>query len=183
MPGRPGGKKERETNLLLGKTTKAELKANGKEPDPSDGSESAEVVEVPPVPEFEPKVEGGRGASKEFMAAITARRLAMGKTDPSKKGGRPRTKFSKAELEQRAIERMTPVALKLLETQLKDEKLTPRERREVAKLVLEYKLGKPTQKIEQKVDQRISAIRFETAAFMGIPDADLELGEGDVTEE
>jgi hypothetical protein len=79
--------------------------------------------------------------------------------------GRPRTKFSKAEREQAALEKLMPKALKVLEEQLDDK--DPRVRQSAAIKVIEYRKGKPTQMVKQEIDQRISAIRFETAAVGG----------------
>lgn len=116
----------------------------------------------------------GRGQSAEFMHAIRERRDEMAKLDPTKKGGRPRTKFTKKEATEHALERLEPMALKVLERQLKspDERV----RQAAAVKILEWKRGKPGQSI--KVDQdAVTTIRYETVAFRNRtpPKADVEL--------
>lgn len=105
------------------------------------------------------------------MRALTARRMELAKTDPSKKGGRPRTRFSKKEAEEAALQRMLPKALQVLEMQLESTDL--RVQQAAAVKVLEYVKGKPVQQIQQQVAQ-ITEIRYEAAAW----DPTASLGNG-----
>ncbi len=93
---------------------------------------------------------------------MTRKRMEMAKTDPSKKGGRPRTHFSKEEAEEKAMERMLPKALQVLQVQLDspDERVS----QAAAVKVLEYVKGKPKQTVDSNVKQ-IAAIRYESAAW------------------
>lgn len=116
----------------------------------------------------------GRGASAERMREITRLRMEKAKTDPKAKGGRPRVKLTKEEAERKAIDAMTPQALKVLKAQLDspDEAIAQR----AARMVLEYKMGKPTQKIEQ--ESKVAVIRYESAAWTyGQADLELEAAE------
>ena len=108
------------------------------------------------------KPKKGNGASAERMRELTARRMELAKTDPSKLGGRPRTRFSKKEAEARALERMLPKALKVLETQL--DSVDQRVQQAAAVKVLEYVKGKPVQQIQQQI-QQVAEIRYEAAAW------------------
>jgi hypothetical protein len=110
-----------------------------------------------------------RGADPERMRELTRMRMEMAETDPSKKGGRPRTRFTKAEAEERALEKMLPKALAVLNIQL--DSVDERVRQSAAVKVLEYVKGKPVQQIQQQVAQ-ITEIRYETAAWM--PTLDVE---------
>lgn len=96
------------------------------------------------------------------MRELAALRKEMAKTDPSKNGGRPRTRYTKKEAEARALERMVPKALKVLETQL--DSVDQRVQQSAAVKVLEYTKGKPVQQIQQQVHQ-IAEIRYEAAAW------------------
>lgn len=122
--------------------------------DTNDDNREPDAYPVPPQP-------GKRGASAEWMQEVTRRRMEMAKTDPAKRGGRPKTKLSKREAEELAIEQMLPKALLVLRAQLesKDERVA----QTAAVKVLEYVKGKPTQKIES--DTKITAIRYESAAW------------------
>lgn len=102
------------------------------------------------------------GASPEHMREMTRKRMEMAKLDPSKKGGRPRTRFTKKEAEADALQRMMPRALAVLEEQL--ESTDQRVRQAAAVKVLEWAKGKPVQAIQQQVAQ-ITEIRYESAAW------------------
>lgn len=126
---------------------------------------------------------GRRGASPERMREITRIRMekiARGECSTAN----PRTKFTRAEKEAAALEKLMPKALKVLQEQLDDE--DPRVRQSAAIKVMEYVKGKPTQTLKADIDQRVTAIRFETAAFgVGqLPPANiLELEEAEYVEE
>lgn len=119
--------------------------------------------EVPTVVEVEDKRKYNRGGNAEHMAKmlrIRQEKLARGEI----KTGPPR-KVTREQAVDNALARLEPVALKLLEKQLKDENLDPGDRRAAAIKILEYRRGKPTQAL--KVDsQQVSTIRFETAAWI-----------------
>lgn len=124
---------------------------------------------------------GQRGASKEYMKAIRKRRDEMAKTDPSRHGGRT-PKPSRAEATERALDRLEPMALRVLEVQLKspDERV----RQTAAIKILEWKRGKPSQSVKVDSDT-VHTIRYETVAFgaKGLPPRhDLELPVSSVVE-
>lgn len=138
-----------------------------------------------PVPAKKPvkKTDGrhnNKGASPERMRELTEKRMAMAAAgDKDALGGRPKTKFSRAEITERALERLEPLALKVLGDQVKNKDLDPSDRRAAAIKILEYRRGKPTQAI--KVDQnQVTTIRFETAAWVpgmtGASSASLAMG-------
>jgi hypothetical protein len=148
-----------------------------------------------PKPKHEAKSDGRRnnGASAERMAELTKRRFELAaEGDKDALGGRPKTKFSRAEITERALERLEPQALKVLAEQIKNKDLDPGDRRAAAIKILEYRRGKPSQAI--KVDSnQVTTIRFETAAWVqGMDDASsaslamgdqlLELPAADVSE-
>ena len=126
-----------------------------------------------------------KGASRERMLEITKIRQAkIAAGDLSARGGTGRTKFTRAEREEAALAKLMPKALKVLQEQLDDD--DPRVRQSAAIKVMEYVKGKPTQTLKQDIDQRVTAIRFETAAFgVGqLPPANiLELEEASIIEE
>lgn len=129
----------------------------------------AEINKLPGAPK-----KGQRGASKEYLAAIRQRRNEMAKYDPSKIGGRPRkARLSRAQATELALERLEPMALRVLEVQLKS--VDERVRQNAAIKILEWKRGKPGQTI--KVDQEtVHTIKYETVAFGALPPkADVEL--------
>lgn len=96
------------------------------------------------------------------MAELTRIRMEQAELDPAKKGGRPRTRFSKAEAEERALERMLPKALQVLEQQLDSPDL--RVQQAAAVKVIEYVKGKPVQQINANVAQ-VAEIRYVSAAW------------------
>lgn len=106
----------------------------------------------------------GRGASAERMREITRARMEAAKLDPAKKGGRPKTKLTRTEATEAALARLEPSAIKVLEEQL----ASPDERvaANAAKLLLEWKRGKPSQQIKS---DSVTKIVYEAAAWM--PDA------------
>lgn len=124
-------------------------------------SETIEATHAAPIEEPAPK---RKGQTPEYMRELTRKRMEMAKTDPSKKGGRRRTKFTRAEAEAKALERLMPKALKVLEEQLdsRDERV----KQSAAVKVLEYVKGKPTQNINQRTDQ-VTRIVYESAAWDG----------------
>jgi len=146
--------------------------------------------EVPRIVSREKKTHPGQ--SPEFMARIRAIRDAkIAAGDDSARPGPAKKKYTRAEITERALERLEPKALKVLEEQIKNEALDPSDRRAAAIKILEYRRGKPTQAI--KVDQnQVTTIRFETAAWVpGMAQASsasietgetLELPPGDVVE-
>lgn len=119
-----------------------------------------------------------RGSSAERMRELTKIRMEKIKNGELKSG--PPRRPTREEAVNRALERLEPVALKVLEKQLKDENLDPSDRRAAAIKIIEYRRGKPTQAL--KVDsQQVSTIRFETAAWIpgmeNASSASLETGE------
>jgi hypothetical protein len=115
------------------------------------------------------KWEGKRGAPREHMLEMTARRLELAKTDPSKKGGRARTRYRKHEIEEHALKKLWPKALAVLEQQL--ESPDERVRQKAALEVIAYVKGKPTQ--TQKVESNEThTIVYESAAWMPVIDLD-----------
>jgi len=126
-----------------------------------------------------------RGSPPERMKELTRIRLERMKTDPSARGGRPRTKYTRAEAEAAALERMMPKALKVLESQLDSKDL--RVQQSAAIKVLEYVKGKPVQQINQQLAQ-VTEIRYESAAWNpstvlggGFPEV-VEIDESDLLE-
>lgn len=69
-----------------------------------------------------------------------------------------------------ALERLEPVAVKKLEAQLHSE--DERVAQSAAKLLLEWKRGKPKQQIEQTTDQ-VTRIVYESAAWRPIETAEV----------
>lgn len=96
------------------------------------------------------------------MQQLTAYRKEVGKLDPSKRGGRARTKLSRAEVEQRALEKLVPRALKVLESQLDSE--DERVRQAAARDVLDRAKGKAAQTVKQEGVQ-VHKVVYETAAW------------------
>jgi len=168
VPGTPERKPGKDRARNTGETTSPEAE-NPDEPK----IDQARLEAYRNHPGSQPRGKGKIGASAEYMNAIRMRRDEMAKIDPSKKGGRPRTKFSKAEATEHALERLEPLALKVLERQLKspDERV----RQSAAVKILEWKRGKPGQTL--KVDsEAVHTIKYETVAFGKIPPPmDLEL--------
>jgi len=128
---------------------------------------------------------GQRGASKEYMNALRKRRNEMAKFDPSKNGGRPkRPKMTRAQATEAALERLEPMALRVLEVQLKS--VDERVRQNAAIKILEWKRGKPGQNINVNSDT-VHTIRYETIAFGGKaalpPKADIEIAVESVVED
>jgi hypothetical protein len=136
-----------------------------------------ELKKIPGAPK-----KGQRGASKEYMKAIRKRRDEMSKVDPSRHGGRTK-KPSRAEITERALERLEPMALRVLEVQLKS--VDERVRQTAAIKILEWKRGKPGQTVQVNSDA-VHTIKYETVAFgaAGLPPRhDIELLPGAVLEE
>lgn len=114
-----------------------------------------------------------RGASAERMRELTRIRMEKAKTDPKAKGGRPRTRYNRAEVEEHALKRLMPRALQVLEEQLEDP--DQRVRQKAALEVIAYVKGKPTQTVKSESNE-VHTIRYESAAFRlldgGHPDID-----------
>ena len=81
--------------------------------------------------------------------------------------GKSTVELAPEEVEAR-LEALEPQALSVLESQL--ESLDQRVAQSAAKLLLEWKRGKPKQQIQNTMDQ-ITTIRYESAAWF--PDEDL----------
>ncbi len=127
---------------------------------------------------------GNKGASPERMREITRIRMEKIARGELPRNSNPKRKFTRAEREAAALEQLMPKALKVLKEQLDDE--DPRVRQSAAIKVMEYVKGKPTQTLKADIDQRVTAIRFETAAFgVGqLPAANyLELEEAAIVEQ
>jgi len=107
------------------------------------------------------------GKTREEMIAMTRERERRIKAGELQHGSsyKLKTKFSRQEVIDAAIENMLPKAFKVLSAQLSspDERI----RQAAAIKVIEYKLGKPTQQVKAEIDQRIATIRFETHALGG----------------
>jgi hypothetical protein len=97
----------------------------------------------------------------EWMRHITKARMEQAKTDPAKKGGRPR-KPTREEAEAKALDRMLPKAYKVLEEQLDDE--DERVRQKAAIDVINRVKGKAPQTIKT-VGEQVHTIRYESAAW------------------
>lgn len=130
---------------------------------------SAALLEEASQPD-EPK-KGKRGASRERMLELVEiRRKYAAEGRPHAMGGRYRTKRTRAEAEEDALQKMVPKALKVLEEQLDDP--DERVRQSAAVKVLEWGKGKPSQSI--KVDgAQTHTIRYETV--VSLPDVIAEL--------
>lgn len=148
------------------------LKANGEitTPDPDAVVADVQDVELKPVEE-KPK---RRGRTPEEMREMTRLRLEMAKTDPSKLGGRPRTRRKKSEVEEDAINKLVPRAIQVLEEQLYDD--DPQTRQRAAVKILEWGKGKPAQSVKVEGDS-VHTIRYETV--VALPEVVRELEAGD----
>ena len=165
MAGSPRKRARREFAAAQGKTTspsdfEIEVIPRGKR-------EVKHEVNVEPVrlkKDGTPsKVKGGSRERMLELVEIRKAKAAAGDTDAM--GGRPKTKFTRAEITARTLERLEPKALKVLREQIENEDLDPSDRRAAAIKILEYQRGKPTQAI--KMDQTgVTTIRFETAAWI-----------------
>jgi HEAT repeat protein len=121
-----------------------------------------------------------QGASAERMRELVEiRRKYAREGRPEAMGGRPRTKRSRAEAEEDALQKMVPKALKVLEEQLDDP--DERVRQSAAVKVLEWGKGKPSQSVKIDGDQT-HTIRYETVislpdVIQELPDAETVLDE------
>lgn len=159
---------KKERALLNGETTTAETPLQIKTED------------QPPKRKMTQEESRSPERMRELMR-IRQAKIASGEIEAPR---RARTQFTKAEKEAAALDRLMPKALKVLKEQLDDE--DPRVRQSAAIKVMEYVKGKPTQTLKADIDQRVTAIRFETAAFgVGqLPPANiLELEEAEYAEE
>jgi hypothetical protein len=113
--------------------------------------------------------------SRERMNEITRYRKLMAQTDKSFNGGRPRKNFSRAETEEATLTRLQPVALAVLEAQLADP--DKRVAQTAAKLLLEWKRGKPVASVKNE-NSNVHTIRYEAAAWR--PEMAMELVDGEL---
>lgn len=188
MPGSPKKRARREALQAAGATTQPEETEEAYRPRGTRAKKYEVVVEVvdgEEVPKVVEKIDkrfgSKNGASKERMDELRRIRDAMvAAGDKDAAGGRPRTKFSRAEITERALERLEPKALKVLADQVSDKDLDPSDRRAAAIKILEYRRGKPTQAVKVEGNQ-VTTIRFETAAWVpgmaGASAASIETGE------
>lgn len=121
-----------------------------------------------------------KGPGPLFLSACRRRGQAIMKLKPEIKQGRPRTKFSREEVEEDAMKRMLPKALAVLDAQLDSH--DPRVQQAAAIKVVEYNKGKPTQNVVAQVDN-VNRIVYESAAWRPTNGDDvIELGPGDLLE-
>lgn len=105
-----------------------------------------------------------KGASRERMLELVEiRRAKAAAGDKGAMGGRPRTKRTRSEAEEDALQKMVPKALKVLEEQLDDP--DERVRQSAAVKVLEWGKGKPSQSVKIDGDQT-HTIRYETVVVL-----------------
>jgi len=139
----------------------------------------SDLIEEAIQPEEPPKKKS-RGASPERMRELVEiRRQYALNGHPEKQGGRPKTKRTRREAEEDALQRMVPRALKVLEEQLDDP--DERIRQSAAVKVLEWGKGKPQQSVKIDGDQT-HTIRYETVVSLPeiiqeLPDAETVLDE------
>lgn len=87
--------------------------------------------------------------------------------EPCPHCGRPFHELTPEQVEDK-LDALEPVALSVLEEQLAS--LDERVRQSAAKLLLEWKRGKPKQQVQQTTDQ-VTVIRYESAAW--VPDIEI----------
>lgn len=127
-----------------------------------------------------PKKGVKKGPGPLFLGACRRRGQAIMKLKPEIKQGRPRTKFSREEVEEDAMKRLLPRALRVLEEQL--EANDPRVRQAAAIKVVEYNKGKPTQNVVAQVDN-VNRIVYESAAWRPSEDAEeIEISPAEILE-
>lgn len=121
------------------------------------------VNDTPPpeLPKFVPPP-GSKSGDREWMLALTEHRKIVGALDPAKAGGRARTKLNRAEIEERALMKLVPKALKVLEAQLDSD--DERVQQAAARDVLDRAKGKAAQTIKQTGEQ-VHTVRYESAAW------------------
>jgi hypothetical protein len=144
VASRPITRDKKETALAGGETTTAETPLKPKR----ERSEAQKKLNT----------------RERMLELVKIRQEKMARGEIPRPEGRARTRFTKAEREQHALDKLMPKALKVLEEQLDDK--DPRVRQAAAIKVIEYRKGKPTQMIKQDIAQ-VTAIRFETAAVGG----------------
>lgn len=160
MPGTPKKKARRETAQRLGELTTPEPTTIGEE-------------DVKAALTAKPKKR--RGASPERMRELVEiRRAKAAAGDTRALGGRPRTRRTRTEAEEDALQKLVPKALKVLEEQLDDPDESVRQRAAVK--VLEWGKGKPAQTVQVNGDQT-HTIRYETVVMLpgvvqGLADAE-----------
>lgn len=110
-----------------------------------------------------PVAGSGKSPGKEFLMACRRRGTYIAEHFPDRvQYGRPRSKFTKAEVEEDAMKRMLPRALEVLQRQL--DHADPKVAQAAAIKVVEYNKGKPTQNINANVDN-VNRIVYESAAW------------------
>ena len=167
MPGTPKKRARIEYGKRTGQITTPE-------PTRIDFTDIEAAMQPPPKPKYRPK-----GASRERMLELVEiRRQKAAAGDKGAMGGRPHTKLKRAEVEAKALARMVPKALKVLEEQLDDP--DERVRQSAAVKVLEWGKGKPAQSVKIDGDQT-HTIRYETVValpdIVALPDAESVLDE------
>lgn len=166
MAGRPRDQKKAEHAKLNGEVTTPEVTDIA-------AATKDELKKIAGAPK-----KGGKGASPEYMRALTKRRMEMIKRGEIKTGP-ARKKFSRSEVEQNAMALLVPKAIRVLKAQLNSEDEAVAQRAAVK--VLEWERGKPAQTIRTD-GESIHTIRYETvvtqaAEFIELPDAEAVLGE------
>lgn len=118
----------------------------------------ATIMQLPDAP----KKGSGKSPGPVYLQALRDRRNWLKEQGLMKPEGRPRTKFTKTEVEEDAMRRMLPKALQVLEEQL--DAHDPKVRQSAAVKVVEYVKGKPTQTIHAQMDN-VNRIVYESAAW------------------
>lgn len=127
-----------------------------------------QMVTINQLPDA-PKKGTGRRPGKEWLFACRQRGVYIAEHFPERtKVGRPRTNFTKAEIEEDAMKRMLPRALEVLQSQL--DHIDPKVAQAAAIKVVEYNKGKPTQNINANVDN-VNRIVYESAAWRPLAEA------------
>lgn len=127
-----------------------------------------EHVQIANIRKLPDAPKGKQRGGPIYFARLIERKKEIAKHKPEVLGGRPKTNFTRAQVEEDAMKRLLPRALAVLEEQL--EAHDPRVRQAAAIKVVEYNKGKPTQTIQQDLHQ-VSRIVYESAAWM--PGADV----------
>lgn len=134
----------------------------------------AESGEIPAPIEVAPPKKKHPGRSAEAMREMTRERVRRQKAGEIPMGGRARTRLKRNEIEEDAIQKMIPQALKVLEEQLYDP--DERVRQAAAVKVLEWGRGKPQQAVKVEGDS-VHTIRYETV--VALPDV-IEIEDAEV---
>ena len=128
--------------------------------------------------EVAPAKKKSPGRSAEAMREMTRERVRRQKAGEIPMGGRARIRRKRHEIEEDAIQKLIPQALKVLEEQLYDP--DERVRQAAAVKVLEWGRGKPQQAVKVEGDS-VHTIRYETVVALPevieIEDAELVFDE------